>query len=435
MRLLMVVAIFMLGLGTGSARQVQLDVRLGKPVLLADKKQTVFMKIGLTGFKLEQGGKRTPVNVAIVLDKSGSMAGEKMRKAKEAARMAVDRLAPDDIVSIIAYDSTVRVLVPATKAVDKEQIRQGIDRISSGGNTALFAGVSKGADELRKFLDKNHVNRVVLLSDGLANVGPSSPGALNDLGRTLVQQGISVTTLGLGLDYNEDLMSSLARASDGNHAFIEHPRDLAHFFNLEFGEVLSVVAQDVSINIECAPGVRPIRVLGREADIVGQTIHSRLNQLISSRQKYVLVELEVPAGEHRSEREIAKVNVSYGNLITKATDQLSATVQASYSHTQAEVDRLIDRSVMVEAVSLIATKRNRTAVVLRDQGKIEEARNMLQMNSTYLEQSAKKYKSTKLKAFSADNVEDSKNLAPKRWRRQRKKMRRVQYKNEMQQTY
>jgi len=171
---------------------------------------------------------------------------------------------------VVTYQSTVNVLVPATKMHDREAVRAAIRRIRAGGNTALFAGVSKGARELRKFLDRNRVNTLLLLSDGLANVGPSSPGELAQLGASLGREGITVTTIGLGLHYNEDLMTRLAMASDGNHFFVEDERDLEAAFATEFSDALSAVAHGVTIHIHCSGGVRPIRLLGRKAQIVGR---------------------------------------------------------------------------------------------------------------------------------------------------------------------
>ena len=99
---------------SSSAKQVKLEAAMAEPVLIAAKKKTTFLKVGLTGFDFaREGGERTPVNVAIVLDKSSSMGGEKIAKAREAAKMAVRRLSSADIVSVILYDSTVKVLVPA----------------------------------------------------------------------------------------------------------------------------------------------------------------------------------------------------------------------------------------------------------------------------------------------------------------------------------
>ncbi len=136
------------------AGQVQLDVNMVQPILLAQKKQTTFLKVGLTGFKLTRKRDRTPVNVVLVLDKSGSMSGQKIARAKQAAISALGRLNANDIVSVVTYDSTVHVLVPATKLSDIGRIRNRIQSIEANGSTALFAGVSKGVAELRKFLDK-----------------------------------------------------------------------------------------------------------------------------------------------------------------------------------------------------------------------------------------------------------------------------------------
>lgn len=421
--------------GIAQARKVALDMRLGSPVLQANQKSKAWLKVGMTGFVRESASDRVPINVAIVLDKSGSMSGQKIQKAREAAIMAVQRLDANDIVSVVTYDSTVRVVVPATKAADKELIINAIQRVGPGGNTALFAGVSKGADELRKFLDRNRVNRLILLSDGLANVGPSSPGDLQNLGAGLSRQGMTVTTLGLGADYNEDLMQSLASASDGNHLFIERPQDLTRSFDLEFGDVMSVVAQDVDVQIVCADGVRPVRVLGRDADIVGQKISARINQLISSHEKSILLEIELPPGEIGGERPVCEASVRYRNLETQNMDTLSASTRVRYVATAAEADRAIDRDVMVRAVQLIANETNRLAVVARDQGDTDKARRMLQDNANWLNSNSVRYNAPSLKKLEKSNLSDSKNLAPKAWKTQRKRMRRVQHQYDFEQSY
>ena len=421
--------------GAASAQKVGLDVRLGEPVMLAGQKNLVYLKVGLTGFDLEKSKSRPPVNIAIVLDKSGSMSGEKLMKAKEAAAMAVDRLSPDDIVSIIAYDSTVQVVVPATKATDKPAIHAGIRRLGAAGNTALFAVVSMAADELRKFLAEERVNRVILLSDGLANVGPSTPGDLESLGAALGREGMSVTTIGLGLDYNEDLMTKLAGASDGNHVFVEQPADLVRFFTLEFGDVLSVVAQDVGVVVKCAPGVRPVRALGREADIVGQVVTARLNQLYARREKFVMLELEVPAGEKGGTSPVAEVVVTYGNMATGTTEQVTGRVSARFTDDHGEVQRGADRDVMVKAVQLVATDRNRMAVLLNDQGRRAEAHQILQDNALFLNENFRTWNAPSLKSLEEANREDAKNLDPEDYKKRRKMMRREQYRFDSQQSY
>jgi Ca-activated chloride channel family protein len=364
------------------------------------------------------------------------MSGKKIEHAKEAAIQAIDRLGTEDIVSVIAYDHTVTILVPATKVSDKATIKQRIRQIQANGNTALFAGVSKGAAEIRKFHDKNRVNRVILLSDGKANSGPSSPKALGDLGASLIKEGISVTTLGLGEGYNEDLMDQLARRSDGNHTFIENPTQLARIFNAEFGDILSVVAQEVVIDIKCANGIRPIRVLNREAEISGQRIITHLNQLYSKQEKYLLVEVEVPSTQSERTREVANVEISYANMLTRTTDELASTLSVRFTESKEIVQSNTNQEVMVSCVLQKATDTNRLATNLRDKGKLAEAKQVLLDNGRYLERNATRWNSTQLGDYASEQKLDILNLDDDaKYYLRRKQMRSSQFKNELQQSY
>lgn len=239
-----------------SNSSVRVNLTAGYSKLLSEQVATspitVPIKVSLFGEGEKSRSDRAPINVALVMDRSGSMSGEKLIHAKEAAISALSLLGSNDIVSIISYDDKPEVVVPATKLTDKEAVIRKISGITEGGSTALFAGVSRGAAELAKFREAGRINRIVLLSDGMANVGPSSPGELGDLGASLQKDGISVTTIGLGLGYNEDLMTNLARRSDGNHIFAERATDLASLFQKEFGGLLSVVAQNVLVTITCS---------------------------------------------------------------------------------------------------------------------------------------------------------------------------------------
>ena len=415
-------------------KQVQLDVSMPNPVLLANKKQTTYLKVGMTGFRQENEKSRPPVNVAIVLDRSGSMSGEKLDRAKDAAKEAINRLDSQDILSLVVYDSVVNVLVPATKVGDKQLLRERVDQIRSGHSTALFAGVSKGAAELRKFLELERVNRVILLSDGIANQGPSSPGELGELGASLIKEGIAVTTIGLGLDYNEDLMAKLADRSDGNHVFVEHPNQLVAVFNKEFGDILSVVAQEIVVKVKTRPGIRPVRVLGWEAEISGNDVLVSMNQIYSEQEKYVILEVEVPAAEANEKLDIATVEVAYTNMSTSANDRLSGKAEVTFTESERIVGELLNRDVMISCATQIATANNISATRLRDEGKIDQARRVLRDNSVYLEETGKKLKSDFLLQYGFSNRSDAQNLDADNWKRQRKIMRFGQQVNTKQQS-
>ncbi|RTE66679.1 VWA domain-containing protein [Amphritea opalescens] len=422
--------------GLSQANQVNLNINLATPVMEADQRHRAFIKVSLEGFKQQDQQARIPANVAIVLDKSGSMGGDKIQYAREAAIMAIKRLDERDIVSVVSYDSRVQVVVPATQVRDQQSIYHAIRDVHASGNTALFAGVSKGAHELRKFLSRNKVNRVILLSDGLANVGPQSASELGELGASLAKEGISVTTIGLGLGYNEDLMTRLAGFSDGNHAFVENAADLASVFQYEFGDVLSVVAQGVNIEIHCKNGVTPIRLLGRESEIMGNRVTTRLNQLYSEQEKFVILEVEVPKQAAETELELVSVKVAYDNLFTQHQEQLTGQSMARFSGSAQEVEAARDDKALEAAVEQVANEYSRDAIEARDSGDLAGAKKILQDSASYLGSQAESLSSPRLQEQQEEALQDADELETNQdWNKQRKELKARQYKRATQQTY
>ena len=413
---------------------ITFDVDVGEPMMIAGQEQSAYIKITLGGFALPQK-QRSPINLALVLDRSSSMAGDKLEKAKEAALMVIDRLQPDDIISLVTYDSTVEILVPATRATATGVMREQISALSPRGSTALFAGVSHGLEELAKNLNPTRVNRMILLSDGQANVGPRSPNELGRLGEIAARQGISISTIGLGLGYNEDLMTQLAMRSDGNHAFAENAVDLAKIFQHELGDILSVVAQDVQIDIDFDPGIKPVRAIGRDATITGNKAKVSLSQLYAKQQKHVLFEVKVPPGAAGGKRNLAAVAVNYANMISKQKGAKRGAATVEFSAAPGAVAAKQNRLVMEAAVEAIATDKNRQALALRDQGNVREAEKVLQDNARYLKQESTRLKSKKLEVYSERNSVDAVNVKSGDWGRARKVMREDHAKKATQQAW
>lgn len=417
-----------------AAQGITVTTQLDQTRFLADRPGKAYLKIGLTG--LDTANRQRPaLNVAIVLDRSGSMEGEKLERAKEAAKYAVSLLKAKDILSIVVYDTEVSVLLPATKVSDTGRINRLINGIEAGDSTALFAGVSKGAAEVRKFLDRNQVNRVILLSDGLANVGPDSPQALGDLGRSLRREGISVTTLGLGSGYNEDLMARLAGASDGNHAFVESPRDLVRIFDAEFKDAMAIAALDVQIKIDCGVGVTPLRIMNRDGDIRNQSVIVNLNQVLSAQEKYVLVELDLPAGRNGQNLDIAATQVSFRNQQSKQLEQRSVRTSVNFTTDTDLVEKSIQKDVKSEVVLQLATEANEKAMQLRDEGKLEEAKQALQNNAAMLKGAAATLSAPSLERYADQNAAAADSVDSEDWADKRKEMVQEQYQNKTQQTY
>lgn len=429
------------------AAEVQLGAELGHSVIHRKSGDRVYLRLSLKTLAATERKDRAPINVALVIDRSGSMSGERLAAAKKGAETALERLGADDIVSLVSYHHEVDVLQEAGRLGPQRQaLERAIAALSASGTTALYAGVKEGGEQVKAHRSDLKVNRVVLLSDGLANVGPSSPAELAGLGRELAAKGISVSTIGLGLDYNEDLMQRLAAASDGNHVFVERPSDLAEIFDREFGDAISVAARDIIIQIECKSGFTPKRVLGREAEISGSRVTLKLNQIPADTERYVVVELDVSASDVAAgEGEVAGVAVDYLNLDNGARASARSSVKARFTEDAKEAEASVNKGVMSQVTEQIATENSEKAVELRDAGDITAARKVLEDNALYLNRqksalgvgamAAPSASISVLDKLEAKSREAAENLEGESWDKTRKVMRHDQHKSKVQQSY
>jgi len=352
---------------------LNLNLSLDRDVLPAGQNETAIIKIALEVPELPRESSRPPVNLTLVLDRSGSMSGSKIAKAREAAISALRLLGPQDIFSLVIYDHNVHTLIPPQSAANRAWIETQIMRISAGGRTALFSAVSQGAAEIRKNLGKEYVQRIILLSDGLANVGPSTPDDLGRLGAALLKEGISVTTIGIGTDFNEDLMIQLAGRSDGNHYFVEASVDLPRIFSTELGDVLNVAARRITINLETLDGVRPLRIIGREGRVDGNRVEIHLNQLYGGQEKYALIEVAVQPGQADQILKIANAYCSYENALTNRQESSHAQARVRFSPNPDDVVQSANKPVLKAILKTeMATSRDR-ALDLYNAGRKDEA--------------------------------------------------------------
>lgn len=377
---LSIAALLLPAAAAGADKPVTLAAKLAQPIMQTGEKQKNFLRIALNGCEPKRSDNRVPVNVAFVIDRSGSMSGARIAQAREAAIMAVNRLDGNDVASVVIFDDKVDVLIPAQPVNDRAMFADRVRQVSVRGRTAIHDGVSEGAREVRKFKEPRRLNRVVLLSDGQANVGPSRPADFARLGHELLGEGISVSTIGLGLDYNEDLMLQLARASDGNHAFANAPNDLIQIFNREFDDVLAACAQTVSIDVEVKSGVKLVRSLSREGSIEGDRAAFKLNQVYAATEHYVLMELEFENNAPGAEQDVGHVRVTYTEPATGAQQHVETPIRGRFSASADEVKGARDQTVMTAVVEQTARERAQAAVKLRDEGRHTEAAKLFQQN-------------------------------------------------------
>jgi len=393
---------------------VDLRIEFDRPVLPADEVQRAIVKIGLTACRPTRTAERPPVNLVIVLDRSGSMSGDKIEQAREAAVEALRRLDRRDVFSLVIYDHEVSTLISPQAPTDVLWLERQIRSITSRGNTALFAGVSQGAAELRKNLERRgFVHRVLLLSDGQANVGPSSPDDLGRLGAALRREGIAVTTVGLGEGFNEDLMTALAQRSDGNHYYAAESGDLPQIFAKELGDVLDVVAQRVEIVIEFPEGVRVIRSIGREAECRDRHVTFGLNQLYGGQEKFLLVEIEAPAAKADEVRTLARAQASFTDASGESRQELRAEGSVRYTRDETLVKREANLKVQTEYAANAVAEAKSQAIALADAGRTDEAARVLRENSAQLGSIASSYANAPMAAVAEQAKKDAEEVEAK----------------------
>lgn len=413
---------------------VVLDVRPVQPLLEASERpQRTTLKISLEGVAPPSTSDRGPVNMVLVLDRSGSMQGDKIENLKRAALGVVDRMSSRDVISVVAYDTREEVLVSAMPVRDKETIRRKIQGIRADGSTALFAGVSKGLAQARIYRGGGRATRVVLLSDGQANVGPSSPSELAALGRSAAREGIPVTTVGLGLGYNEDLMAQLAQASDGNHDFAAEPTDLVRIFDREFGDAQDVVASDIVVRFRCPDNVRLIRVIDQDAQIDGQDLTMRWNQISGGQKRYILVEVEVPGSREGMRLNLGSAKASLKDRSSGAASELAGAVDIGFTRNREVAVASVDKKAKASMIRGLANENERKAVQLRDAGNAPAAQALLRSNAAVLGEAAKELQDEDLKADAVQSSASAEKIVlEESWGEQRKGMTSTQLKKSRQ---
>ncbi len=256
-----------------------------------------------------------PTNFGMVLDRSGSMDGAKMDHLKEAAGHVADRLRSDDLVSITIFDDQVEVLIPSQPAKDRTFIKEKLGSVIARGGTQISDGLKAGLAEVRKGHAENRINRLLLITDGKTWDDEDACLRLADMAGS---EGIAITSIGIGEDWNEKLLLQLAERSRGNSHWIEAPAAILDAFQQEIEGTQSIAATNLKVTVRMAPGIRPVKVYvtvpmisdRSTASISNGGIAAELGSLDGAKGQAMLIEARVPAAKAGKLR-LGQVEVVY----------------------------------------------------------------------------------------------------------------------------
>jgi secreted protein with Ig-like and vWFA domain len=248
------------------------------------------LQIGLATGEFTGTSDLRPVNLSLVIDASGSMASEnKLTVVKAALHTLVSNLRPSDTVSIVSFDDTARVVFPAGPLGNGVSFRRAIEGIQSGGGTNIDAGLMLGYEEALRNFKSNITNRVVLLTDGIANKGERDPRKIANNSSGFNERGIDLSTIGVGHDLDNDLLRTLAKRGRGLYHFVADPTDVAKVFALEAQSLLSAVARYVRVEVTSDSANGLDRVFGYEPRLNGERVSLNLDDLNSGATQVVLL--------------------------------------------------------------------------------------------------------------------------------------------------
>lgn len=358
---------------------IKLNTRTSHPLLYSDRPTERFFEISIDTARSKSGVVPPPLNIALVLDRSGSMRGDKSTRSKQAAEYILAHLTDRDRVAVIVYDHKVDVVAESSYATSEHirRCRNWLAEIEPRGMTNLFEGWLQGCDRLTDVDDTHFVTRVLLLTDGLANQGITDPSEIARHAGALFERGISTSTFGIGTDFDEDLLSKMADAAGGRFRYIEHAGLIPEAFRQEFGDLASVVAQHATLEVSFPES--------GSVEILGGVPHE-------SKRGIVSVSIgDLYAGERRPY--YFRFRTNHGSIDSEATIEttLKATsIDATRFHQKSPITyrfanaatveaRPVDRELMHLVADVEIAEARMEAIRMNKEGRFDEAADLYRL--------------------------------------------------------
>ena len=362
-----------------------LSIKTDRRLIRSEARSNRYLLVGFTAPQAPRREERRPVNVAFVLDRSGSMSGEnKFFLAQQAVEQSLRMLRAEDRFSLVVYDNQIDVLARSSHATPAA-IRQALDslsRIDPRNSTDLCSGWMNGCEQVAQFVDHESVSRVLLLTDGLANHGTTDRAVLGRHASELRERGVSTSTFGVGADFDERLLRDMAHEGGGNFYYLENARQIPDLITSELGETLEVVIPRAAIEIEI-PRRADAEVLNRFRSSTGDNLlRIELGDLVSGQDVEVLVRMNFPQGEI-GDRVSTRASLVGGGTTIHSTE-IEWTYASHGDNDRQPRDREVDRKV----AEVYAARARADATEANRHGDFAAARRVMERTAARIRQYA-----------------------------------------------
>ncbi|MCX8052226.1 MAG: VWA domain-containing protein [Armatimonadetes bacterium] len=349
-----------------SMRAITLDCVPENSYALATQATREHVLVKITGSGTVMGA-RMPLNLCLILDRSGSMEGPPMEYMKRACGYVVDLLEPGDVLSIVAFADQAEVIMPARRVVNKQLIKEHINRLDVGNTTDLFGGISMGAAQIASVASPGYINRALLFTDGEPTAGNKDFSSI--VGNVVEQKsrGITFTALGFGSEYNEELLAAIAKRSGGNYYYIMRPELIPEIFRKELETMMMAIARNVRMRVQMSRWVQVRQIYNKLPTYGNRWAEVTLADLERGEVQTAIVELELgprPGGKYR----VARIDIIYDDSVTGRTETVSGDVVVEFTTDASLIASGLNPEVQRElAIAQASMNLERTVMGMRTQ--------------------------------------------------------------------
>jgi len=350
---------------------------LSQNKVLSGTRQPLFAELQIQADKDATQAAHAPLSLVVVLDTSGSMEGEKIEEAKASVVKLIRRMNDADELAVIRYSDDATTVVPLGKVSDvRARAIARVQELTADGGTAIPRGLEKGLAQLGES-NRDRVRRVILVSDGL----DSTRAQAERIATNSFEHGIVISSLGIGLDFDERYMSSVAQRGHGNFGFVKDAPALATFLERELEETAKTVVENATVRVTLPAGVTFRRASGADARTIGdREIELKLGSLFAGDERRVVVEMDAFLDGNAASKQPFAAHAAWDRVGGAHADIDVSTLSIAATSDRVEVEKSRNPSVFASAASVTASRREMEAADAYNRGDIGKADALVEAN-------------------------------------------------------